>query len=110
MRAVQATAIVWILCRFAFWIGYHRSAAMRGLGAAGVMLVLIVLIYLVARIAFDLGGPVAAAAAIALFVAIEFVLFRTTRARTWASTEFGVRKLLLYGKSEAVRVALGGHS
>ncbi|MBB5707161.1 MAPEG family protein [Sphingopyxis panaciterrulae] len=82
MRAVQATAIVWTLCRFAFWIGYHRSAAMRGLGAAGVMLVLIVLIYLVARIAFDLGGPVAAAAAIALFVAIEFVLFRTTRART----------------------------
>src|SRR3546814_8321747 len=77
MRAVQATAIVWILCRFAFWIGYHRSAAMRGLGAAGVMLVLIVLIYLVARIAFDLGGPVAAAAEIALFVAIEFVLFRS---------------------------------
>src|SRR5215472_1802407 len=33
MRAVLATTVVWMLARFAFWIGYHRSAAMRGLGA-----------------------------------------------------------------------------
>ena len=38
MRAVEATAVVWILFRFAFWIGYHRSATMRSLGAAGVAL------------------------------------------------------------------------
>lgn len=80
MRAVEATAFVWILFRFAFWIGYHRSAAMRGLGAPGVMLSLIVLLYVIVRISLDLGGPFAAVAAVALFIAIEAVLFRTTRA------------------------------
>lgn len=81
MRAVEATAFVWILFRFVFWIGYHRSAAMRGLGAPGLMLSLIVLAYVVVRIGLDLGGPVAAAGAMGLFLAIEAVLFRTTRAR-----------------------------
>jgi uncharacterized MAPEG superfamily protein len=47
MRAVTATTIVWILARFAFWIGYHKSAAMRGIGAPGVALVLAVLLYVV---------------------------------------------------------------
>jgi hypothetical protein len=32
------------LARFAFWIGYHRSAAMRGLGAPGMALSMIVLV------------------------------------------------------------------
>ena len=81
MRAVEATAVVWILFRFAFWLGYHRSAAMRSLGAAGVALSLIVLVYVVARTRFDLGGAIATAAALGLFAAIEAVLFWTTRAR-----------------------------
>lgn len=81
MRAVEATAFVWILFRFVFWIGYHRSAAMRGLGAPGLMLSLIVLAYVVVRIGLDLGGPIAAVGAMGLFLAIEAVLFRTTRAR-----------------------------
>jgi uncharacterized MAPEG superfamily protein len=38
MRAVVATTAVWILARFAFWVGYHQSAAMRGLGAPGMEL------------------------------------------------------------------------
>lgn len=80
MRAVEATAFVWILFRFVFWIGYHRSAAMRGLGAPGLMLSLIVLAYVVVRIGLDLGGPIAAVGAMGLFLAIEAVLFRTTRA------------------------------
>jgi uncharacterized MAPEG superfamily protein len=81
MRAVEATAFVWILFRFAFWIGYHRSAAMRGLGAPGLMLSLIVLIYVIIRISLDLGGLFAAAGVVGLFLAIEAVLFRTTRSR-----------------------------
>lgn len=80
MRAVEATAFVWILFRFAFWIGYHRSAAMRGLGAPGVMLSLIVLLYVIVRISLEFGGLSAAVASVALFIAIEAVLFRTTRA------------------------------
>jgi uncharacterized MAPEG superfamily protein len=36
MRAVVATTVVWIAGRAAFWVGYHRSAALRGLGAPGM--------------------------------------------------------------------------
>ena len=79
MRAVLATTIVWIVARFAFWIGYHRSAAMRGLGAPGMALGLIVLLYVAARIGFDVGGMVGAAVPVAAFLAIEVFLFRTTR-------------------------------
>lgn len=81
MRAVEATAFVWILFRFAFWVGYHRSAAMRGWGAAGVALSLIVLIYVVARVCLDLGGVAVAAGVLGLFFAIEAVLFWATRSR-----------------------------
>jgi len=86
MRAVEATAVVWILSRFAFWIGYHRSAAMRGLGAAGVALSLIVLIYVVARISFDLGGSIATVTALSAVSAIEAALFWTTRFRGEAAS------------------------
>lgn len=81
MRAVRATAFVWILFRFAFWIGYHRSAAMRGLGAAGVGLSLIVLIYVVGRVCLELAGATGAAVVLGLFLVIETVLFWTTRFR-----------------------------
>lgn len=81
IRAVEATAIVWILFRFAFWIGYHRSAAMRSLGAAGIALSLSVLIYVAARISLDLGGMAAMLLTIGLFLAIEAFLFWVTRSR-----------------------------
>jgi len=79
MRAVLATAVVWILARFAFWIGYHRSAAMRGLGAPGMALSMIVLLYVVSRIGYEIGGFVGAAAPIVAFLAIEVCLFQVTR-------------------------------
>jgi hypothetical protein len=60
MRAVEATAF---------------------LGAPGLMLSLIVLIYVIIRISLDLGGLFAAAGVVGLFLAIEAVLFRTTRSR-----------------------------
>ena len=81
MRAVAATTLVWILARFAFWLGYHRSAAMRGLGAPGMMLSLLVLLYVGARIGFDLAGTAGAGAVIAAFLLIEVALFRSTRSR-----------------------------
>ena len=79
MRAVLATTVVWVLARAAFWIGYHRSAAMRGFGAPGVALSMIVLLYVVARFGYELGGPIGAAAPVLVFLAVELVLFRTTR-------------------------------
>jgi len=79
MRAVLATTVVWVLARFAFWIGYHRSAAMRGLGAPGMALSMIVLLYVAGRIGFDVGGVVGAVVPVIVFLVIEAFLFRTTR-------------------------------
>lgn len=81
MRAVIATAVVWIASRFAFWIGYHRSAAMRGIGAPGMMATMIAILYVAWRIGDELAGPAAGWAFIAAFLALEGVLFWTTRAR-----------------------------
>ena len=45
MRSVTASTVVWVLGRWAFWAGYHRSAAMRGLGAPSMLLGLLMLLY-----------------------------------------------------------------
>jgi hypothetical protein len=80
MRAVEATAVVWVLSRFAFWIGYHRSAALRGLGVPGMAMTLIVLLYVVARFGHELAGSAGSATLVAAFLLLEALLFRTTRA------------------------------
>jgi hypothetical protein len=81
MRAVIATTAVWIAFRFAFWIGYHRSAAMRALGAPGMMVSLLMLIYVCARAGDDVAGTAGAVVVVVAFLALEAVLFRTTRGR-----------------------------
>ena len=84
MRAVLATTVVWVLARFAFWIGYHRSAAMRGLGAPGMALSTIVLLYVAGRVGYEIGGVVGAAIPVVLFLGIEAFLFRATRPLSFA--------------------------
>ncbi|HET9810755.1 MAG TPA: MAPEG family protein [Sphingomicrobium sp.] len=79
LRAIPAATIVWVLNRFAFWIGYHRSAAMRGLGAPSMVIGLVMLLYVVARIGGDIAGSAGTVAAIAAYLAIEAVLFWKTR-------------------------------
>ena len=79
MRSVVAATIIWIVNRFAFWIGYHQSAAMRGLGAPSMALSLIMLLYVTARIGNDIAGIAGAIAAIGLYFALEAVLFLKTR-------------------------------
>ncbi len=79
MRAVLATTVVWILARFAFWIGYHHSAAMRGIGAPGMALSMIVLLYVACRFGFDLAGIAGAVIVVASFAGIEAFLFLMTR-------------------------------
>lgn len=81
MRLIPALTVVWVLNRFAFWIGYHRSAAMRGLGASSMAVSLIVLLYVAARIGNDVAGIVGAAIAIGAYLALEAVLFLNTRRR-----------------------------
>lgn len=79
MRAVLATTVVWIVARAAFWIGFHRSVAMRGLGAPGMALSMIVLMYVAGRIGYEVGGSAGAAVPVVAFLAIEAFLFRATR-------------------------------
>ena len=79
MRAVPATTVIWILNRYAFWIGYHRSAAMRGLGAPSMAVSLIMLLYVVARIGGDVAGTAGAVILVSLYLLVEAVLFLKTR-------------------------------
>ena len=79
IRAIPAVTVIWIVNRYAFWIGYHRSAAMRGLGAPSMAVSLIVLLYVVARIGDDIAGTPGTIAILALFLAFEAVLFLKTR-------------------------------
>lgn len=79
LRAVLAFTVVWIAARWAFWIGYHRSAAMRGLGAPGMALALLILIYVAWRIGLEIAGTVGGIAIVAAFLILEAILFRATR-------------------------------
>jgi hypothetical protein len=79
MRIVEATTIIWVLNRYAFWIGYHWSAAMRGLGAPSMALSLIMLLYVTARIGGDIAGTAGAVIAIAVYLAVVAVLFLKSR-------------------------------
>lgn len=79
MRAVVATTVVWIVARAAFWLGYHRSAALRGLGAPGMALSMIVLLYVAARFGHEIAGTVGAIVPVAVFLLIEAELFWGTR-------------------------------
>jgi hypothetical protein len=81
MRAVIATTVVWIAFRFAFWVGYHKSAAMRGMGAPGMVVSLLTLLYVCARVGDDVAGTTGAIAVVAAFLALEAVLFWGTRSR-----------------------------
>jgi hypothetical protein len=79
MRAVAATTLVWVVTRIAFWIGYHRSAAMRGLGAPGMAQSLIVLVWVASRFGGEIAGRAGAIAAVAAFIVLEAWLFWVTR-------------------------------
>jgi hypothetical protein len=79
MRAVVATTLVWIVARIAFWIGYHRGSPLRGLGAPGMVLGMLVLLYVCARFGYDIAGPVGAILPLIAFAAAEAVLVWATR-------------------------------
>jgi hypothetical protein len=79
MRAVTASTAVWILSRFAFWLGYHRSAAGRGVGMASMVIGMIQLLYVASRFGGELAGPPGAAAPVVLFLILEGVLVWATR-------------------------------
>lgn len=74
-RVLVIVTIVWILARWAFWIGYHMSSLLRAIGAPGMMQSMIVLLYVAYRIGLDSYGQRAGIALLAIFAGIEAVLF-----------------------------------
>jgi hypothetical protein len=82
MRAVTASTAVWVLSRFAFWLGYQRSAAARGVGIAGMVIGILQLLYVACRFGGELAGPLGAAAPLVLFLILEGVLVWGTRPRS----------------------------
>lgn len=81
MRAVLATTLVWITGRFAFWVGYHRSAALRGLGAPGMLASILALLYVAWRIGDEIAGPGGGWVLVGAFLLLEILLFWETRSR-----------------------------
>jgi hypothetical protein len=73
-RTMFAATLVWILGRWAFWIGYHIAPRFRAIGLIGMAQSLVLLVYGVACAAYDLAGPAGAAAAIGLFVVLEIAV------------------------------------
>jgi hypothetical protein len=67
--------IVWVLMRWAFWVGYHKSPLLRGLGAPGMLQSMIVLLYVAYRFGNDAYGQAAGIALLVLFAIIEAILF-----------------------------------
>ena len=81
MRAVLATAVVWVLGRWAFWGGYHLSSTWRVFGAPSMLLGQLVLGYVGLRVGFDVAGEAGAWAVLIAFLLFEALLFWVTRAR-----------------------------
>ncbi|HXR85569.1 MAG TPA: MAPEG family protein [Stellaceae bacterium] len=79
MRAVAATTLVWIVGRFAFWIGYHQGPLHRAAGAPSMMLGMAMLLYVGARFGNELAGWSGGVALLVLFFAAEAILFLTTK-------------------------------
>lgn len=79
MRAVVATTVIWIVARLAFWIGYQRGSQHRAIGAPGVALTMLLLLYVCASFGFEIAGIAGAVAIVVLFGCAEAILVRATR-------------------------------
>jgi hypothetical protein len=75
-RLLVIVTVVWVVARWAFWLGYHRSPLLRGLGAPGMLQSMLVLIYAGYRFLAESYGPAVGIALVILFLAIEALLFR----------------------------------
>lgn len=76
-RILVIVTIVWVVMRWAFWLGYHRSPLLRGWGAPGMIQSMAVLLYVTYRFGADSYGSAAGIALLVIFGAIEALLFWT---------------------------------
>lgn len=79
LRVVAATAIVWTLGRWAYWIGYHVDPMWRGIGVFSMGISLAVLVYGVGAFGHALAGWAGTAALLGPFALIEVYLFVALR-------------------------------
>src|SRR5690348_1620723 len=78
-RLLIIATIVWVLARWAFWIGYHRDPLWRAIGAPGMLQSLLLLLYAAYRFGADVYGTATGIGLVIIFAAIEAIL-------TWAVT------------------------
>ena len=74
-RILVIITIVWVLMRWAFWVGYHKSPLLRGWGAPGMVQSILVLLYVAYRFGADAYGALAGYALVGVFLALEALLF-----------------------------------
>lgn len=74
-RVLVIVTIIWVLMRWAFWIGYHRDPLLRGWGAPGMVQSMIVLLFVSYRFTADAYGTASAFLLTAIFGVIEAILF-----------------------------------
>lgn len=74
-KVLVIITIVWVFTRWAFWIGYHKSPLMRGVGAPGMLQSIIVLLYVAYRFGADAYGTSVGVALLVIFGIIEAILF-----------------------------------
>jgi hypothetical protein len=80
-RAVLAATIVWVLSRWAFWIGYHIGPQHRIAGLVGSAQSMIVLLGTLALLGWRLGGYLVAMFVISVFSIGELVIINGLRGR-----------------------------
>jgi hypothetical protein len=78
-KILVIVTIVWVLARWAFWIGYHKSPLLRGIGAPGMLQSMIVLLYAAYCFGAVAYGTAVGIALLVMFAAIETILFRAVR-------------------------------
>ena len=74
-KILVIVTVVWVRARWAFWIGYHKSPLLRGIGAPGMMQSMIVLLYVAYRFGNDSYGSAVGIALLAAFAILEAILF-----------------------------------
>jgi len=78
-RSIAATSSVWILSRWAFWIGYRRAPRFRAPALVGMVQSLVVLLWVAWQFGNSVAGRPWGAVRVALFLAIEALLLAQAR-------------------------------
>ena len=74
-KILVIVTVVWVLARWAFWLGYHKDPLLRGIGAPGMVQSMIVLLYIAYHFGSDAYGQAAGIGLLVIFAGIEAMLF-----------------------------------